>query len=254
MGQVFELRVFGEASWQGNPAHVHLSAEPCSGTFMESRAWETGQPASCFTWPGDGVFQARCYSPAGRIACCGHGLLATGHVWMRQRGLTHLRLDQDDGSGALEAWRQDGMDWLGLPRMGCQPVPKPAWWREAFSREPLAAAQAAGESGYLILDWDSEASLRELEVYPAAFGRHTRRAVVALAPAGTPGFDYVLRYFAPQYGVAEDAVTGSAHRLACEYRGQSQARGLQCSMAGGVVYTRLDADQVAIGGRVVCSE
>ncbi len=249
-----KLTVFGEAPYRGNRAAVHPGDRPLDAEAMQARAAADGLPASCFLWPGQGGdWQVRCYSPAGAIACCGHGMLAAVAVLTESSEAATVTLRQSEEGPALTGWREAQCHWLAFGRLPCETIAVPAWTRSTFSSTPGAAAHLGPADGYLLLVWEDEASLQALVVDPAGIGHHTRRAIIALAPAATPGFDYVLRYFAPQYGVDEGAVTGSAHRAAAGYLGRSQARGLQCSPGGGVVYTRLQADRVAIGGHVVSS-
>src|SRR5207245_8796206 len=75
------------------------------------------------------------------------------------------------------------------------------------------------------------------------------------APATTGGFDFVSRFFAPQSGIDEDPVTGSAHcALACfwsEKTGRTSFRAYQCSARSGVVFAELDGDRVKLGGQAI---
>ena len=69
------------------------------------------------------------------------------------------------------------------------------------------------------------------------------------------GFDFVSRYFAPQGGVDEDPVTGSAHCALAYYwsqrTGRTAFRAYQCSARGGVVFAELVGDRVMLGGQAV---
>jgi predicted PhzF superfamily epimerase YddE/YHI9 len=69
------------------------------------------------------------------------------------------------------------------------------------------------------------------------------------------GFDFVSRFFAPQGGVDEDPVTGSAHCALAYYwaqrTGRTAFRAYQCSARGGVVFAELQGDRVKLGGQAV---
>jgi len=58
------------------------------------------------------------------------------------------------------------------------------------------------------------------------------------------GYDYVLRFFGPRVGVAEDMVTGTAHCALAPYwrdklRGRDHFIAFQVSPRGGFVHVRL---------------
>ena len=65
----------------------------------------------------------------------------------------------------------------------------------------------------------------------------------------------VSRVFAPQVGIAEDPVTGSAHCALAPYwsqrLGRSDLRAHQASPRGGELLLRTDEDRVHLGGSAV---
>jgi len=65
-------------------------------------------------------------------------------------------------------------------------------------------------------------------------------------------FDFVSRFFAPQSGINEDPVTGSAHTVLTPYwakrLGKDKMIGFQCSERGGELQCWLKKDRVMIGG------
>ena len=66
--------------------------------------------------------------------------------------------------------------------------------------------------------------------------------------------DFVSRFFAPQSGIAEDPVTGSAHTTLTPYwaekLGKNELSALQVSSRGGVLKTKLLGNRVEIAGQV----
>jgi len=67
--------------------------------------------------------------------------------------------------------------------------------------------------------------------------------------------DFVSRYFAPNAGIPEDPVTGSAHCVLMPYwaerLGDNILSARQISKRGGVLQCELDGERVKIGGRAV---
>jgi predicted PhzF superfamily epimerase YddE/YHI9 len=75
---------------------------------------------------------------------------------------------------------------------------------------------------------------------------------VIVTAAGDKGFDFVSRFFAPQLGVQEDPVTGSAHCVLTPYwakrLGKTAFRAYQASKRGGELVCRLKEDRVELEG------
>ena len=114
---------------------------------------------------------------------------------------------------------------------------------------------------------------------PVTFLRAVKNMAVfeteAEVRAITPDFDYVAglqgmgliitapgdasdcasRYFAPQLGIDEDPVTGSAHCTIVPYwaarLGKLQIHARQVSTRGGDLFCQLDGDRVRLGGQAV---
>jgi predicted PhzF superfamily epimerase YddE/YHI9 len=83
------------------------------------------------------------------------------------------------------------------------------------------------------------------------------RCVIVTAAAGpdTPHADFVSRVFAPNVGLPEDPVTGSAHcSLAVHWAarlGRTDLVGEQVSRRGGTVRMSVRGDRVTIAGQAV---
>jgi predicted PhzF superfamily epimerase YddE/YHI9 len=79
--------------------------------------------------------------------------------------------------------------------------------------------------------------------------------LIVTAPAQTPGWDFVSRYFAPAFGIDEDPVTGAAHCTLIPYwarrLGRTDLIGYQASARGGVVRGRPQGDRVVLSGHAV---
>ena len=73
--------------------------------------------------------------------------------------------------------------------------------------------------------------------------------------ASSPGFDFVSRFFAPQVGINEDPVTGSAHCCLAPYWSKrlhkNEMVAFQASPRGGVLRVRINGDRVKIAGQAV---
>ncbi|MDX1735384.1 MAG: PhzF family phenazine biosynthesis protein, partial [Halioglobus sp.] len=148
--------------------------------------------------------------------------------------------------------------WLGFPAMAVQPCPVPTWANELLGTAPNGCALAGGDSGYLVLEMAPGTALESLPRPGDALAQHTTRALVitcrASGDAARARENIRLRYFAPQYGVAEDAATGSAMRVLAPYWQQAglgpTLTALQSSAQGGLLHSRVAEGTTWIGGRV----
>jgi len=100
------------------------------------------------------------------------------------------------------------------------------------------AAFGRNRFDYLVV-LESEAAVRGLRPNIAKLSGYPVRGVIVTAAADSEGVDFVSRFFAPQSGVEEDSVTGSAHCCLGPYwaerLGRPRLRGFQASLRGGFV-------------------
>src|SRR6266446_78219 len=76
-----------------------------------------------------------------------------------------------------------------------------------------------------------------------------------LSIPSTQDYDFVSRFFAPQVGINEDPVTGSAHCCLGPYWNKRLEKNefvaCQASARGGIIRVRVDGDRVYLGGQAV---
>lgn len=89
---------------------------------------------------------------------------------------------------------------------------------------------------------------RELKRFPA-------RGVIVTSRSDRSDFDFISRFFAPNAGIDEDPVTGSAHCCLAPYwakvLGKTEMTAFQASARGGVIHVRVLNGRVILGGQAV---
>ena len=109
-----------------------------------------------------------------------------------------------------------------------------------------------GVSDYMLV-FESEKQVRKLKPDFNKIKNSGMRGVIVTAPGEK--VDFVSRFFAPQSGVDEDPVTGSAHTTLTPYwasvLGKDQMVAEQISDRGGKLYLRNLKDRVEIGGHAI---
>jgi predicted PhzF superfamily epimerase YddE/YHI9 len=237
---------------RGNPCLIHLAGE----------APDSAPPPSlitqCVTWPEQpGRARVRCWSPSGReIQLCGHGLLCSSHHWRSQwpHGAVISMGDIEVTTG-----HRDGLEWIAFPTSDVTRSDVPDWAERLLGQRPAHAAIAGPDNGYRVLEMPASCDIATLPSPGDALTTHSRRSLILtrqVAPGDAlQGETMQYRYFAPQYGIAEDIATGSAMRILAAYwqrRGAGdQLQALQRSTDGGWLLSRIDGDRTWIGGRVI---
>ena len=81
---------------------------------------------------------------------------------------------------------------------------------ECVNKIPLEALK--GKSDYVLV-FESEEQIKNIKPNLEAIGKLDARGLIVTAPGNEVDFCF-LRFFAPQSGINEDPVTGSAHNYA----------------------------------------
>ncbi len=208
-------------------------------------ASEMNLAETAFLVPQRDGYDLRWFTPTVEVDLCGHATLASAHVLWEDGD---LQLDAQarfhTKSGLLTADRRDGLIELDFPATPPAAAPAP---------EGLAAALGAKPK---FVGRKNESIVRELMPDLNAISRIQARGVIVTSKAdGTSAYDFVSRFFAPQSGVPEDPVTGSAHCALAPYwsakLAKQELRAYQASARGGELMLRLVGDRVRIGGQAV---
>lgn len=256
---LYWIDAFTDRVFAGNPAAVIPLDAWLPDDLLQGIAFENGLSETAFFVrtgaPGEARFHLRWFTPHVEVDLCGHATLATAHVLFRELAEPGDRLTFDSRSGPLTVTRRSANTGELLE------LDFPA--RPAAPAADIPPALVAG------LGRTPDAILRSermwLCIYPrAADILALRPDHAALASAGlTPGriivtapgdnCDFVSRFFAPDAGIAEDPVTGSAHCTLLPYwsarLGRAALHARQVSARGGELWCELTGDRVKIAGR-----
>ena len=243
----FTSRLFG-----GNPAAVCPLSEWLPEATMQAIAAENNLAETAFFVPRGNGYLLRWFTPSVEVELCGHATLASGYV------VTHILAPERRSvtfdtlkAGLLEVTR-DG-DLLAMDFPAWPPEDKSADPRvlAALGARPVESFVARGRT---LAVYDRAEDVAALRPDFAAMRRVEGADAIATAP-GRDGVDFVSRYFAPNYGVDEDPVTGSAHCVLTPYwaarLGKEQMTARQISARGGELTCTLRGDRVTIAGHAV---
>lgn len=251
--QGFRIDTFIDGPGSGNAAVVFQLATPVSTIWMQQVAKEMNVSETAFLHPATDGFRLRWFSPLMEVDLCGHGTLAAAHL-LHETGYfsRHSSVDFLTKSGVLTARVNDHRIELNLPAIAQRPMSSTLELQRALG----VPWQYVGTNGndYLV-ELESEAAVRSLRPDMAALASIRARAIMVTSHASSSQYDIVSRVFAPNMGVDEDPVTGSAHCCLGPFwmskLGKQDLIAYQASPRGGILHVRRQDDRILISGKAV---
>ena len=249
---IYQVDAFTEQAFKGNPAAVCILPEDRDDAWMQDVAREMNLSETAFLVARADGFHLRWFTPTAEVDLCGHATLASAHVLWESLALkTDQEARFETRSGRLSARKREQLIELDFPaEEGEQACMQPEF--EALGIKPLSICKT--RTNYL-MELANEEMVRALKPDLAKISRLPAQGVIVTSRASTPGFDFVSRYFAPNVGIDEDPVTGSAHCALGPYwsarLGKNEFKAYQASQRGGVLTVRVAGDRVIIGGNAV---
>jgi PhzF family phenazine biosynthesis protein len=248
--KLFQVDAFTEVPFKGNPAAVCLLSGPEPTDWMQSLAMEMNLSETAFLLPEEGGWRLRWFTPKTEVRLCGHATLASAMVlFTTHPELREGRLRFNTLSGEL------GARWVG----GKVALDFPAMVPEAAAIDPklesalgVSLINAVHAGDYYLYEAEADSAVRGLAPDFAALAECPTPEVIVTARSEDPAFDFISRFFAPQLGINEDPVTGSAHCLLAPYWAEklnkSSFNAFQSSARGGTLRVQLNGDRVEILG------
>ena len=248
----YQVDAFAPARFQGNPAAVVLLDAWLDDRQLQAIAAENNLSETAFLVPAESSvadYELRWFTPTVEVDLCGHATLASGFVVLNDLGGDRDDVTFSSRSGRLAVARAGDLYTLDFPVNPPEPAEE--------QRDAVAAAMGARPEelhrggGFWLAVFDDPAVVARLDPDMAAICGLGGEGVIASAPGDE--VDVVSRFFAPQAGIDEDPVTGSAHTVLTPYwtrrLGKPELQARQISARGGELICRLNGDRVAIGGR-----
>lgn len=247
--RMYWVDAFAEKLFEGNPAVVCPLPHWPGDDLLQAIATENNLSETAFVVRNANGYHLRWFTPTAEMDLCGHATLATAHVLFAELGETTPALHFETLSGTLGVTREGralAMDFPSRPAVTCPMPDALARGLGVTPREVLSAAD------YLVV-LDSEDAVRGLSPDQDALRQLDLRGVIVTAPGRS--HDFVSRFFAPNFGVPEDPVTGSAHCTLAPYwaarLGKASLHARQISKRGGDVWCRLEGSRVVLTGHAV---
>jgi PhzF family phenazine biosynthesis protein len=254
---LFHVDAFTDRPFAGNPAAVCVLDGDRDDAWMAAVAAEMNLSETAFLRRGKDAWSLRWFTPTVEVDLCGHATLASAHaLWENGFADRGSDLAFDTRSGRLGARARGDRIALDFPAEPAAEIPRPAALLAALG---IPEARWTGRNRLdFLVEAAGEADVRALSPDFRALAAATRpgRGVIVTARAASDRHDFVSRYFAPDAGIDEDPVTGSAHCALgpfwAERLGKREVTGYQASRRGGTVGVRLaEGGRVELSGRAV---
>lgn len=262
--------------FSGNPAAVcfigdaHDHKEP-SAAWMQNVAAEMNLSETAFLRrSGPNLFHLRWFTPTAEVDLCGHATLASSHALWEAGHAADGAIRFETLSGDLVASRTaDGSIRLDFPKEATTSVVLQD--RDGTPTEEDTYAlllEGLGLAPGQILCVARNRMDVLAEVTPEAFADHVPHfsvlkqlrtcrvlSVTTKADRERTGFDFKSRFYAPEVGVDEDPVCGSAHCFLGPHwatrLGKANLVARAASPRGGVVGVSVGAERVSLQGKAI---
>ena len=247
---IYQVDAFASKLFGGNPAAVCILENWLPDNLMQQIAMENNLSETAFLVPKGGGYEIRWFTPGVEVDLCGHATLASAFVLFSELEAGTSKIDfHSPRSGPLSVRQEsDGQLTLNFPAdtmSAIDPIPE---LNEAMGK--TAQNTYKGKTDIMLI-YEQQQDVEALNPNFFLLKNLDVRGVIATAPGNE--VDFVSRFFAPQSGVDEDPVTGSAHTSLTPYwaetLGKKRLTARQLSQRGGALSCELEGDRVLITGR-----
>ncbi len=250
--KIYQIDAFADSVFKGNPAAVCVMDEWLPEETMQAIAMENNLAETAFTVMESEGHHIRWFTPEVEVALCGHATLATAYVLFNYYDFPGTVITfSSEQSGLLSVEKENG-DLLTLDFPADPPEEKEAVGKLNEALGVVPEKTLKGRTDYLLI-YSKEQQIRDITPNLHLLNQVDARGIIISAPGDE--VDFVSRFFAPQSGVSEDPVTGSAHTTLTPYWSGILNKNIlsarQLSKRGGSLSCELRGSRVRISGRAV---
>ena len=247
---VYQIDAFTDRAFGGNPAAICPLETWLEDDVMQAIAAENNlSETAFFVANGNDNYHLRWFTPTDEVDLCGHATLATASLLLDRLTPEADEVSFETRSGTLTVVRDGTRLDMDFPALPASEIPLPDGFADAIGGEPVAFLRAVKNMAV----FEDEATVRAITPDFGYIAGLEGMGLIITAPGDES--DCASRYFAPQVGIDEDPVTGSAHCTIVPYwsdrLGKADIHARQVSARSGDLYCRMDAQRVRMGGQAV---
>ena len=249
MYKLYQVDAFTDKLFGGNPAAVCPLREWLPDDLLQKIAMENNLAETAFYVQRGDQYDIRWFTPKIEVDLCGHATLAAAFVLFHWEGHSGDAISfYSPRSGSLSVSRSSDLLTLDFPVDLFHSIPVSSEIVSCFDRQPLEAYK--GKTDYMLV-FEKESDVRDIRPKFDSIAALEARGVIITAKGDD--VDFVSRFFAPQSGIMEDPVTGSAHTTLTPYWSEklnkTEMSAIQLSERKGYLQCKLLGDRVGISGR-----
>lgn len=248
---VYQVDAFTNKIFGGNPAAVCILEKWIDDTILQNIAAENNlSETAFFVQRGEGFYDLRWFTPTIEVDLCGHATLASAFVLFSiiNKELKSVRFETK--SGELKVEKSGELLSMNFPSRNPLSFQAPDILTNALGIQPIEVLKSRD----LFVVYDNESQIKSLNPnYELLKKMKDFLGIIVTAPG--EGYDFCSRFFAPNAGILEDPVTGSAHCSLIPYwskrLGKKNLHAYQLSQRKGEVFCEDLGDRVKISGHAV---
>lgn len=246
---LYQIDAFADTIFSGNPAAICPLDEWLSDKVMQAIAAENNLSETAFYVKTDDGFQIRWFTPNTEVVLCGHATLACAYLLFEILDYPEDVITFQSQSGLLTVTRKNKLLTLNFPTQLATKCELPEFLNTAFNSTYIECLKSED----YILVFKTEQEIIEAKPNLEKLMKNDLRGVIITAPSNQ--YDFVCRFFAPNCGIDEDPVTGSAFTQLTPYWANQLSKKIltakQVSNRGGEVWLEEKQDRILISGKAV---
>lgn len=250
--KLYQIDAFSKSVFSGNPAAVCPLEEWLSDSIMQKIAAENNLAETAFYVKNGDKYEIRWFTPKIEVDLCGHATLAAAYVLFHFENYNTNRITFfSPRSGELTVTKEADLLSLNFPVDTLEAIPLTPQITDGLNIKPIQAYK--GKSDYMFL-FNNEEEILHLKPNFEKISKLQARGIIVTAKGNNS--DFVSRFFAPQSGINEDPVTGSAHTTLIPFWAKElnkiKLSAIQLSERRGYLDCELLENRVRISGYAKC--
>lgn len=249
--RIYQVDAFADKIFQGNPAAVCPLSEWISNELLLKIASENNLSETAFYVVKNDCIELRWFTPNTEVDLCGHATLATAFVLVNFENFKENLIPfYSTRSGYLPVSVNEGSFTLDFPIDEINEIALTDELNEATNKKPSNVFKGKTD---IMLVYDNQSDIENLKPNLPIINNLDIRGLIVTARGNE--CDFVSRFFAPQCGINEDPVTGSAHTTLVTYwsnkLNKTDFLAVQISSRKGILTCKKVDDRVKITGKAV---
>ena len=248
--KIYQIDAFTNTVFKGNPAAVVPLEKWLPTETMQHIAAENNLAETAFFVEENDTYHIKWFTPTVEIELCGHATLASAYVIYNYLNYDKNEIHFTCMVGDLFVTKNEDWITLNFPSIETQSAKAPEVLAQAIGTHPISFYNS--QSKFVALLEDEEA----VQTCQPDFSLINQLEKSLIITAKGKNVDFVSRFFAPQLGVNEDPVTGSAHCVLIPFwskkLNKTEMTAIQLSQRTGFLKCKYLDEREEMRGQAVC--